>query len=39
MPKTSETGVLVFAEVAFDFLALGGGFDDDEGAGATFIVR
>ena len=38
MSETGETLVLVFAEIAFDFLALGGGFHDDEGAGATFIM-
>jgi len=36
MPETGETHVFIFAEVGLDFLALGGGFDDDEGAtGAT----
>jgi len=30
MPETGETGVLVFAEVGFYLLALGGGFYDDE---------
>jgi hypothetical protein len=32
MPETGETLILVFPEISFDFLALGGGFDDDEGA-------
>jgi hypothetical protein len=32
MPETGETHILVFSEVAFDFLALCGGFYDDEGA-------
>jgi hypothetical protein len=32
MPETGETLVFIFSEISFDFLALGGGFDDDEGA-------
>ena len=32
MPETGETHILIFAEVALDFLALGRGFDDDKGA-------
>jgi hypothetical protein len=32
MPKTGETYILIFTEVGLDFLALGGGFDDNEGA-------
>jgi hypothetical protein len=36
MPKTGETHVFIFAEVSLDFLTLGGGFHDDEGA--TFVV-
>jgi len=32
MPETGETRILVFAEVGLDFLALGGGFNDDERA-------
>jgi len=32
MPETGETHILVFAEVSLDFLTLGGGFYDDEGA-------
>jgi hypothetical protein len=31
MPKTGETRIFIFAEVRFDFLALGGGFHDDQG--------
>jgi len=32
MPETGETRILIFAEVGLDFLALGGGFNDDERA-------
>jgi len=33
MPETGETHVFIFAEVCLDFLTLGGGFHDEEGAG------
>ena len=40
MPETGKTRILVFTEVGFDFLALGGGFHDDEGAtGGTKASR
>ena len=31
MPETGETRIFIFAEVGFDFLALGRGFDNDQG--------